>query len=171
MRENKFLIVGSIGSGKTTLANNISKILKIKNFELDDVVYKRRDIHEKRGPKKRNNKVKIILKRKKWIIEGFHSDPWTYPIYKSANKIIILKIKPSICKRRVFKRFLKRNLSFRKKTHQNKKLKTMLKLLKYIDKYPKKNFKDQKKASKLNGKTPLILKNNKQIKKFIKSIK
>ena len=171
MKYDKILIVGGIGSGKTTLANKLTKILKIRNYELDNIVYKRRDIHEKQKPQIRDKKIKLILKRKKWIIEGFHSRYWTYPIYKKTDIVIILNIKPSASKRRVIIRFLKRKLSFKNNKKVNKKFKTMLKLLKHIEKYPKKDLKIQKGISKKFKKKPLILNNNKEIKEFIKKLK
>ncbi len=171
MKYNKILIVGGIGSGKTTLANKISKMLKIKNYELDNIVYKRRDIYEKYKPKIRDRKIKSILKRKKWILEGFYSRSWTNPIYRKADIVLILNIKPSISKKRLIKRFLKRRLSFKDNKNINKKFKRTISLLKYIEEYPKKYFKMQKETATDFNKNVLILNNKKQVNKFIKSLK
>tara|TARA_Y100000310_G_scaffold75551_1_gene71903 strand:+ start:1768 stop:2280 length:513 start_codon:yes stop_codon:yes gene_type:complete len=170
MKYNKIFILGGIGSGKTTLANKLSKILKIKNFELDDIAYKKREAYEKQNPKARDKKLKVILKRKKWIIEGFYSRPWIHPIYKKADIIIILNIELSISKRRIIKRFLKRKLSFKKEKRFNEKLKSNLNLLKSTGEYPK-YFKIQKETAKRFNKNTLILKNNKEINDFIKNLK
>lgn len=171
MKYNKILIVGAIGSGKTTLANKLSKMLNIKNYELDNITYKRRDIYEKYKPRIRDKKVKSILKRKKWIIEGFYSRSWTYPIYRKADIVIILNIKTPTSKRRVVKRFIKRKLSLKKTRKTNKKFKAMVKLLKYVEQYPKKYFKMQKQTAKRFNKNVLIISNNKEIKEFIKKTK
>jgi len=171
MKYNKIFIVGGIGSGKTTLANKISKILKIKNYELDDIAYKRRDIYERHKPKIRDKKIKSILKRKKWIIEGFYSKSWIYPIYRKAEIVIILNIKTSISKKRLIRRFLKRRLSLKKNKNLNKKFKRTIKLLKYIEEYPKKYFKIQKQAAKKFNKNVLIFNTKKEINKFLKSLK
>ena len=80
MKYNKILIVGGIGSGKTTLAKKISKILKMKYYEIDNIAYKRRDVHEKYKPNERDKKLKSIVKRKKWILEGFYDRSWVHPI-------------------------------------------------------------------------------------------
>ena len=170
MKYNKILIVGGIGSGKTTLANKLSRILKIKNYELDNISYKRRDVHEKYKPKERDKKLKSIVKRKKWIMEGFYSRPWIYPIYKKADIVIMLNIKMSVAKRRVFTRWLKRNLVLKKDKKHNRKFKVMLHLIKHIEKYPK-YFQTQKKAAKKFNKNILVLKSNKEIKEFIKKLK
>ena len=172
MKYNKILILGGIGSGKTTLGRKLSKILKIKHSQLDNIVYKKRNAYEKHKPKIRDKKVKRILKRKKWIIEGFYSRSWTHPIYRQADIIIILKIKVSSSKRRVITRFLKRRISFIKKGENiNKKFKTMLKLLKYVDQYPKKYFKREKAIVKKFKKEHIILRNNKEVKEFLNALK
>lgn len=171
MNTEKILIVGGIGSGKTTLAKKLSKMLKIKNYELDNIAYKRRDIHEKQKPKIRNKKLKSILKRKKWIIEGFYARSWTYPIYRQADIVLILNIKTSTSRNRLIRRFIKRKLSFKKKRDVNQKFKTMISLIKYIDEYPKKYFKMQKEAAENFNKNVLILKNKKEIKEFVKKLK
>lgn len=171
MAYNKFLIVGAIGSGKTTLARKLSKILKIKNYELDNIAYKRRDIHEKQKPEIRDKKLKSVLKRKKWLLEGFYSRAWTYPIYKKAEIVIILNIKTSLSKKRVIKRYLKRKLSFKKDKKHNEKFKAMIKLLKYVEEYPTKYFKLQKQAAQKFNKNVLILNSKKEIDEFLKKLK
>lgn len=167
---NKILIVGGIGSGKTTLARKLSKLLKIRNYELDNIAYKRREIYEKYPPEIRDKKVKLLLKRKKWIIEGFYSRTWTHKIHKKADIIIILNVKTSVSKSRLIRRFIKRKLSL-KKSNRNRKFKRTLSLIRYINDYPKKYFQMQKKTAKKFNKNVLILKDKKQIKKFVGSLK
>lgn len=167
---NKIFIVGGIGSGKTTLARKLSKKLNIKHYELDNIAYKKRETHEKQKPKIRNQKVKNILKRKKWIVEGFYSRYWTYSFHKKADIVLILNFKTSISKNRLIRRFIKRKLSF-KKSNRNRKFKRTLSLIKYIDEYPKKYFQMQKDVAERFNKNVLILKDKKQIKKFVGSLK
>jgi adenylate kinase family enzyme len=168
---NKILIIGGIGSGKTTLANKLSKILKIKSYELDNIAYKRRDIHEKNKPSVRDKKVKSILKRKKWIVEGFYSRLWTYPFYRKADIVIILNMKTSISKQRLIRRFLKRKFSPKKQKDVNQSFKRMISLVKYIDEYPRKYFQMQKETAKEFNKNVIILKNKKGVNNFIKTLK
>ena len=167
----KILIVGGIGAGKTTLAKKLSRMLKIKHYELDNLMYKRRDIHERQKPKIRDEKVKIILKREKWIVEGFYSRYWTYPFYKKADIVIILNFKTSVSKNRLIRRFVKRKLSFGKRRDVNQSFKRMLSLINYIDEYPKKYFSMQKETAKEFNKNVLILENNKQINDFLGTLK
>ena len=171
MKYNKILISGGIGAGKTTLANNLSKILKIKNYELDNLVYKRRDTHLKNSLKVRNKKLHEILKKKKWILEGFHNHPWTHKIYKKADLIIILDIKSHISKKRVLLRYLKRKLSFKENKDINKNFKIMLKLLESISKKHTKYLKEQKRIAKNFNENIIILNNNREIKRFLQILK
>jgi len=168
MMYNKILIVGGISSGKTTLAKKLSKFLNIKIYELDDIAYKKRATYEKQKPKIRDKKIKSIFKRNKWIIEGFYSRSWIYPIYKKADIVIILNIKTSLSKKRVIKRYLKRKLSFKKDKKHNKKFRAMIKLLKYVEEYPTKYFKLQKQVAKKFNKNVLILNSKKEINEFLK---
>ena len=175
MKYNKILITGGIGSGKTTLANKLSKIIKTKNYELDNIVYRRRDIHIKNSPMVRNKKLQLILKKRKWILEGFHNHPWTHPIYKKADLIIILEVKSFISKKRIITRYLKRKLSFEKNKdinqHINKNFKIMLKLLEGINKKHAKILREQKKIAKNFNGNVLVLNKKKEIKKFLEFLK
>ncbi len=172
MNYNKILIVGGIGSGKTTLANKITKILKIRNYEIDNIAYKTRDVWVKSDYPERKKKLNKIFKRKTWILEGFYSTPWTHPIYKKADLVIILEVKKTKAKIRVFKRFLKRKFLMKKNKKINKSLKGMIKIIKHIhlERYEKK-IKRIKRVSKKHSKKYIILKNKKEIKEFIKKLK
>ena len=172
MKYNKILIVGGIGSGKTSLANKISKILKIKNYELDNIAYKRRDIWVKENYPNRKKKLDKIFQREKWILEGFYSTPWTYQVYKKADIIIILKTKQKISKNRITKRFLKRKFLTKKNKFVNKSFKGLVKIIKHMnDPNYEKKLKRIHTVAKKHHKKVIILKNKKDINKFLKSLK
>lgn len=61
----KILIIGSVGSGKTTFAKKLSKELKIKHYEIDSIV------HDDENNKKRtpNEQRKIINKNIKRYVQ------------------------------------------------------------------------------------------------------
>lgn len=102
----KILILGSSGSGKTYLGNILSKKLKIKQYDLDDIKYKRKfDIG-----RTKEEKIKLITKLTKkssWIMTGI-SFSWIDRAVESADKIIMLKRNIFLESYRVIKRFLKR---------------------------------------------------------------
>ena len=65
----KIYIIGSPGSGKTTLAKVLSKRYNIKHYELDCIVYDDNNNHRKRTKEEIEKLFSIILKNKSFIIE------------------------------------------------------------------------------------------------------
>ncbi|MFZ3577781.1 hypothetical protein [Virgibacillus sp. DJP39] len=67
MQTRKIHIIGSVGSGKTTFARKLSNKLSIVCYELDNVVWKRRedaDVHDvKRTPQERDDYFSDIYAR------------------------------------------------------------------------------------------------------------
>ncbi|MDN7246955.1 AAA family ATPase [Planococcus shenhongbingii] len=52
----KVYIIGSVGSGKTTLAKTIAAKLRIPRFEIDNFVWERQAISDLRNSEKARNK-------------------------------------------------------------------------------------------------------------------
>ena len=65
----KIYIIGSPGSGKTTLAKVLSKRYNIKHYELDCIVYDDNNNHRKRTKEEIDKLFSTILKNKSFIIE------------------------------------------------------------------------------------------------------
>ena len=65
----KIYIIGSPGSGKTTLAKVLSKRYDIKHYELDCIVYDDNNNHRKRTKEEIEKLFFTILKNKSFIIE------------------------------------------------------------------------------------------------------
>ena len=65
----KIYIIGSPGSGKTTLAKVLSKRYNIKHYELDCIVYDDNSNHRKRTKEEIDKLFFTILKNKSFIIE------------------------------------------------------------------------------------------------------
>ena len=65
----KIYIIGSPGSGKTTLAKVLSKRYNIKHYELDCIVYNDNNNHRKRTKEEIEKLFSTILKNKSFIIE------------------------------------------------------------------------------------------------------
>ena len=67
----KIDIVGSVASGKTTLAKNISIKYQIPHFEKDNIVWKRTPNGDQmRTPEQRDVLFKEIIDGDNWIVEG-----------------------------------------------------------------------------------------------------
>lgn len=112
-------IIGSVGSGKTTLAKEISSRLDIPYYELDNVVWIRHKSGDiKRTEKEREEYLNSILQTDSWIIEGVHNEEWVSNCFNSADLIIFLDTKYSIRTYRIIKRFLKQKLQLEKANYK-----------------------------------------------------
>ncbi len=95
---NKIHIIGSVGSGKTTLARNLSRKYNIPYYELDNVVWKRHKSEDiRRSDEERDEYLDNIIRSDRWIIEGAHnhekkSKPMILNMLRQDNmKSMILK--------------------------------------------------------------------------------
>jgi adenylate kinase family enzyme len=168
MKPKKIYILGSSASGKTTLANKISEILKIKTYDLDDIFWYKK-YTKKRNIEKRKEKLKQLIKgKKKWILEGIYTD-WSEKAIKNADLIIFLDIPKYLLSWRVFKRYIIR------KRKGDETLKSCFNLIKYVRGYKKRKdafgYEAHKKIAKGHKKEAIILKNSKEINKFLESLK
>lgn len=103
----KIHIIGSVGSGKTTLAKKISTLLNIPFYELDNVVWirlKSGDI--RRIAEERDEYLNSIIHSETWIIEGVHNEDWVAESFQNADLIIFLDTKYAIRIYRIIKRFI-----------------------------------------------------------------
>ncbi|MFD1739735.1 AAA family ATPase [Bacillus salitolerans] len=115
----KIHIIGSVGSGKTTLAKKLSKQLQIPFYELDNVVWIRHPNGDiRRKEKEREDYFHDILQRESWIIEGVHNEDWVADSFHNADLIIFLDTKYSIRTYRIIKRFIKQTLRLEKANYK-----------------------------------------------------
>lgn len=122
-------IIGSIGSGKTTLTKRRSAQLQIPYYELDNVVrerFKTGDII--RSEEKRNTYLNEIIHRDR-IIEGVHHT-WVSPSFENADVIVFLDTKMSTRRRRIISRYCMQKAGLEKANY-----KPSLKLLKDLYNY------------------------------------
>ena len=90
----KIHIIGCSGSGKTYLANALSKKYNIAHFDLDDIQW---DNNAKEYGKKRTLDERkallqeILYNNDEWIIEGvYHA--WVQQSFDEADKIYVLNL-------------------------------------------------------------------------------
>ncbi len=100
----RIVIVGSAGSGKTTLAKKLKSILKIDVYHLDRIFWKRD--WERKAEEERTDILQGIAQGKPWIIEGNYPKSLN-PCLDVADTIIFLDFPPLLCLRRVIKRYYK----------------------------------------------------------------
>ncbi|WP_421383030.1 AAA family ATPase [Bacillus salacetis] len=110
----KIHIIGSVGSGKSTLGRKLSSELDIPVYELDNVVWHRHENGDIRNsPEIRDKEFNRIIDHEKWIIEGVHHT-WTERGFREADIIIFLDTPMAVRKWRILKRFTVQKLGFQK---------------------------------------------------------
>lgn len=112
----KTLIIGNLGSGKTTLAEKIGKMYEIPFFSIDNIVH-----DDTKGVKRTNQEQidiinKINRENKDYIIEGVLRENLEF-LCNLVDTIIILDIEKKILKKRIKKRYLKQKMGLDKVTY------------------------------------------------------
>jgi len=97
----KIVVIGSPGAGKSTLAKQIYRKLKIKVYHLDRIFWKR-------GwkPIDKESRIDILQKlvqEKQWIIEGYYLRS-SEPRLDAADTIVFLDPPILVCLLRIIKR-------------------------------------------------------------------
>ena len=178
MKEGKYLdktfpkrihIIGSVGSGKTTLARKISNIRRIPFYELDNVVWERNIAGDiRRTEEQRDTYLQSIVANDSWIIEGVHQEDWVTQSFRQADVIIFLDVPYYLRTYRIIKRFILQKLG---QEHANYKpsfhiFKKMFQWNKYFEQVGKSNF--YQKYGTYEEKL-LVIKNGKSLKKFLRT--
>jgi adenylate kinase family enzyme len=108
----RIYIIGTGRSGKSFLAEQMSKNTGIRHYDLDDIVFievgkKERSVEQRRGELKR------IILLNSWIIEGVFTEDWVIPALEQADKIIYIET-PALTKLlRFFKKAFNRKDGFK----------------------------------------------------------
>ena len=135
----KIHIIGGPGSGKTYLAEKLSKELGIRHYDLDELQWDNRSdsYGVKREPDERDRLLADVLKKNDWIIEGVYY-AWCQQCFSDADKIYVLSVPRYKYRYRISRRFIRRKLGL----EQGKKetLKSLSQLLKWADKYQQVNL-------------------------------
>ncbi|MFP7170083.1 DNA topology modulation protein FlaR [Terribacillus sp. 7520-G] len=107
-RAKKIHIIGSVGSGKTTLARDLSALLDAAHYELDNVVWERNaEGDRRRADTEKREILKEITRAAAWIIEGVHTDDWVEDSLHHADVIILLEPGYKVRQLRIIKRYLR----------------------------------------------------------------
>ena len=114
----KIHIIGSVGSGKTTLAKTLSVRLNVPYYELDNVVWKRSKSGDiRRSDEERDAYLMEIIDSDTWIIEGAHHK-WVLDGFQKADLIIFLDVDYHKRVVRIVKRFILQKLGMEKSNYR-----------------------------------------------------
>lgn len=166
----KISIIGRTASGKTTLANKISKLLNIQVYHLDQIGWKDNRVFAPQD--EIIEKVKEILKKDSWIIDGsMHRSKTLEMRMESSDMIILYDLPLLVCLWRQAKRYFKYFNKVRPDMGGNNKQKYPF-TLKEIKHTLNDSMDDIYKKLKLHSKNKniIIIKNIKDEKKFLKSL-
>lgn len=135
----KIHIIGGPGSGKTYLADRLSKELGIPHYDLDDLQWDNaaKNYGTKRNPQERDALLRQLLQKDDWIIEGVYY-AWCGQCFEDADRIYLLTVPRYKYRSRILRRFLKRKLG--PEPGKRESLKSLKALLKWADKYQKENL-------------------------------
>lgn len=107
--DKKIYIVGSAGSGKTTLAGLLCQRLGFMHYDLDDIAYPNQKVQLM---EKRLKAITELAEKNQWVAEGVYVS-WVGDLLKSADKIIWLDLPLWLTLFRIIKRFLVSKLTGR----------------------------------------------------------
>lgn len=159
---NKIHIIGSVGSGKTTLARELSSQLHIPYYELDNVVWRRTKNGDVRNtPKERDEQLYNIVHSSAWIIEGAHHK-WVSQSFQKADLIIFLDVSVSKRKGRIIKRFILQLLNLETANYKPT-FEMFMKMFKWTNDFEKSSKKEILNMLRQHKDKLVILKDNTEI--------
>ena len=135
----KIHIIGGPGSGKTFLADKLTRQYGIPHYDLDDLQWDNaaNDYGTKRDPQERAALLDQILQNDDWIIEGVYY-AWCRQCFADADRIYLLEVPRYKYTARIIRRFIRRKLGLEKGKKES--LKSLTALLRWADKYQKANL-------------------------------
>lgn len=160
----KIDIIGSVASGKTTLAAELSTKYKIPYYEKDNIVWERTENGDKKRTEEVRDKLFLeILSGENWIVEGSPRECLSES-FEVCDYIILLDVNIMIRLYRVLHRWFKQRIG--KERYNSKPTMSFLKWnIKWVFEFDK----DKKKLlKKLQGYENLkVFKNSKEAMAFI----
>ena len=160
---SKIYIIGSVASGKTTLATKLSKRLNITSYELDKVIYDDDNGNTKREEKEVKDLFQKIINKTTWIIEDVGREKFVAGLQK-ADVVYYLKLSKVTIYKRCITRWLKQKLNLETYNYKPT-IKSLFQMLKWAKKYFR-NEPEKIKYINANSKNVQILK-RKDIKKLM----
>lgn len=136
----KIHIIGCSGSGKTYLAERLSRKFGIPHFDLDDMQWDNTSdaYGVKRPAQARAQMLQAVLENDDWIVEGVYY-AWVEQSFEKADVIYVLDMPKALYVTRILRRFVRRKLGIERGKKET--LRSVAALLKWTDTFQKKNMK------------------------------
>lgn len=119
----KIWMIGSVASGKTTLARKWQQELGIPYFELDIFVHGPKEDRFKRSKKEQWHEIKEMDKAGNWIVEGTYRESY-HDLFRLADWVIFLDPPLALRKKRIWRHYLKQKWGL-EKSHYSSNLKML----------------------------------------------
>lgn len=161
--DKKIYIIGNLGSGKSYLSKELSKILNISYFELDDLFWKKKYTEKHSDEEMKQIISNIISNNKSWIMEGAFVS-FIDEAIQNADEVVLLDLNVDLV---YLKRVIIRELGKVKKSEKT--LRDVLKFIGFVRSYKKKcGFYDQHQVVLNKHKVNLVTINNrKEFKQYL----
>lgn len=163
------MIIGCGGSGKSTLARKLGHSIDVPVFHLDTLLWQ--DNWQMSSKDEQKSIINDILDKNQWIIDGNYSATLEMRIAK-ADTVIFIDRNRIICLFNVLKRYMHYKGRSRPDMHDNCPEKIDFEFLHWIWTFNKNRKPKIIKtlADVQNTKNVVVLKNNRQISDFLKSV-
>jgi len=167
----KIYIVGSVASGKSTLARRMARATGIPCHHLDEVVYGE-DPADSRGNRKRSIQERdalffSILAREHYIMEDTGRTCFVEGM-RQAEVIVHLEIPLYVCRQRILCRWIKQNLGLEKCTYKPRFI-MLRRMFKWAKDYDTGVDGIKTRVALYPSKT-VVLRNNKEIERYLMSL-
>lgn len=150
----KILIVGTVGTGKSTLAKKLAREYNIKHYEIDSIVHDDNEGGRKRSAEEQDITIKHIDEKNSWIMEGVLRKNLYY-LLDIADKIIYLDIPKRKRNIRILTRYIKQKLRIEKVNYKPS-IKMLKQMYKWSGEYEKNKSQLEKVLNQYKEKLEII---------------